>query len=41
MATAFAAEQRLPFSDRAKCRCLHTQPSGFYAWLQAPMIVLA
>ena len=37
MATAFVAEHRGQFSVRAMCRCLRIQPSGFYAWLQAPM----
>lgn len=37
MATAFVAEHRGHFSVRAMCRCLRIQPSGFYAWLQAPM----
>jgi len=33
---AFVAEHRGRFSVRAMCRCLRIQPSGFYAWLQAP-----
>lgn len=37
MATAFVAEHRGQFSVRAMCRCLRIQPSGFYAWLQAPL----
>ncbi|MDN3714382.1 IS3 family transposase [Paracoccus cavernae] len=37
MATAFVAEHRGQVSVRAMCRCLRIQPSGFYAWLQAPM----
>jgi putative transposase len=31
------AEHRLIFSIRAMCRCLSIQPSGFYAWLKAPL----
>ncbi|MCT2539968.1 IS3 family transposase [Sedimentimonas flavescens] len=38
---AFVAEHRGQFSVRAMCRCLRIQPSGFYAWLQAPMSVRA
>jgi putative transposase len=34
---AFVAEHRPLFSVRAMCRCLHIQPSGFYAWLQNPL----
>jgi putative transposase len=34
---AFVAEHRGQFSIQAMCRCLRIQPSGFYAWLQAPM----
>jgi len=34
---AFVAEHRGQFSVRAMCRCLRIQPSGFYAWLQAPL----
>jgi putative transposase len=34
---AFVAEHRSLFSVRAMCRCLRIQPSGFYAWLKAPM----
>ena len=37
MRYAFVAEHRGQFSVRAMCRCLGIQPSGFYAWLQAPM----
>ena len=37
MATAFVAEHRGQFSVRAMCRCLRIQPSGFYAWLKAPL----
>lgn len=37
MATAFVAEHRGRFYVRAMCRCLCIQPSGFYAWLQAPL----
>ncbi|WP_420845594.1 IS3 family transposase [Marivivens niveibacter] len=37
MATAFVAEHRELFSVRAMCRCLRIQPSGFYAWLKAPL----
>jgi len=31
------AEHRRLFSVRAMCRCLHIQPSGFYAWLKVPL----
>lgn len=41
MATEFVAEHRGQFSVRAMCRCLRIQPSGFYAWLKAPMSVRA
>ncbi|MCA0422945.1 MAG: IS3 family transposase [Proteobacteria bacterium] len=34
---AFVAEHRPVFSVRAMCRCLSVQPSGFYAWLKAPL----
>ncbi|MFD2854555.1 IS3 family transposase [Seohaeicola zhoushanensis] len=34
---AFVAEHRGQFSVRAMCRCLRIQPSGFYAWLKAPL----
>lgn len=37
MRYAFVAEHREQFSIRAMCRCLRIQPSGFYAWLQAPL----
>ena len=37
MKYAFVAEHRLIFSIRAMCRCLSIQPSGFYAWLKAPL----
>lgn len=37
MRYAFVAEPRGHFSVRAMCRCLRIQPSGFYAWLQAPL----
>jgi len=37
MATAFLAEHRGQFSVRTMCRCLRVQPSGFYAWLKAPL----
>lgn len=37
MKYAFVAQHRRQFSVRAMCRCLRIQPSGFYAWLQAPM----
>ncbi|SFD89422.1 hypothetical protein SAMN05444415_1237 [Salipiger profundus] len=37
MATAFVAEHRGQFSVRAMCRCLRIQPSGFYAWVKAPL----
>lgn len=37
MKYAFMAEHRLLFSIRAMCRCLRVQPSGFYAWLKAPL----
>jgi hypothetical protein len=30
-------EHRGLFSVRAMCRCLRIQPSGFYAWLKAPL----
>ena len=31
------AEHRGQFSVRAMCRCLRIQPSGFHAWLKAPL----
>ncbi|WP_421904996.1 IS3 family transposase [Mameliella sp.] len=34
---AFVAEHRGQFSVRAMCRCLCIQPSGFYAWVKAPL----
>ena len=34
---AFVAEHRGQFSIRAMWRCLRIQPSGFYAWLKAPL----
>lgn len=34
---AFVAEHHGQFSVRAMCRCLCIQPSGFYAWLKAPL----
>jgi putative transposase len=34
---AFVVEHRPLFSIRAMCRCLRIQPSGFYAWLKAPL----
>ncbi|SPF81496.1 hypothetical protein PRI8871_03320 [Pseudoprimorskyibacter insulae] len=37
MRDAFVAEHRGLFSVRAMCRCLRIQPSGFYAWLKAPL----
>ena len=37
MRYAFVAEHRSQFSVRAMCRCLRIQPSGFYAWLKAPL----
>lgn len=37
MKYAFVAEHRPLFSVRAMCRCLRIHPSGFYAWLKAPM----
>lgn len=37
MKYAFVAEHRPIFSVRAMCRCLSVQPSGFYAWLKAPL----
>ena len=37
MRYAFVAEHRGQFSVRAMCRCLRIQPSGFYAWLKAPL----
>lgn len=37
MRYAFVAEHRRQFSVRTMCRCLRIQPSGFYAWLKAPL----
>lgn len=37
MRYAFVAEHRQQFTVRAMCRCLHIQPSGFYAWLKNPL----
>ena len=37
MRYAFVAEHRGQFSIRAMCHCLRIQPSGFYAWLKAPL----
>ncbi len=37
MRYAFVAEHRSQFSVRAMCRCLRIHPSGFYAWLKAPL----
>ena len=37
MRYAFVAEHRGQFSVRSMCRCLRVQPSGFYAWLKAPL----
>ena len=37
MKYAFVAEHRPIFSVLAMCRCLSVQPSGFYAWLKAPL----
>ena len=37
LATAFVAEHRGQSSVRTMCRCLRVQPSGFYAWLKAPL----
>ncbi len=37
MRYAFVAEHRPLFPVRAMCRCLRIQPSGFYAWLKAPL----
>ena len=37
MRYAFVAKHRALFSVRAMCRCLRIQPSGFYAWLKAPL----
>jgi len=34
---AFIAEHRQQFTVRAMCRCLRIRPSGFYAWLKAPL----
>lgn len=31
------ADHRSQFPVRAMCRCLRIQPSGFYAWLKAPL----
>lgn len=37
MKYAFIAEHRPVFSVRVMCRCLGIHPSGFYAWLKAPL----
>ena len=37
MRYAFVADHRGQFFIWAMCWCLRTQPSGFYAWLQAPL----
>ena len=37
MRYAFVAEHRGQFSVRAMCRSLRLRPSGFYAWLKAPL----
>ena len=37
MRYAFVAEHRSVFSVRAMCCCLRVHPSGFYAWLKAPL----
>ncbi len=37
MKYAFVAEHRKQFTVRAMCRCLNVHPSGFYAWLKAPL----
>ena len=37
MRYAFVANHRLAFSVRVMCRCLRIHPSGFYAWLKAPL----
>ena len=37
MRYAFIALHRLQFSVRTMCRMLMVHPSGFYAWLKAPM----
>ena len=37
MRYAFVADHRQLFSVRAMCRCLRIHPSGFYAWLKAPL----
>ena len=37
MKYAFVAEHRPLFPVRAMCRCLRIHPSGFYAWLKAPL----
>lgn len=34
---AFVAEHRHQFRFRSMCRCLHIQPSGFYAWQKSPL----
>jgi putative transposase len=34
---AFIAENRPVFAVRAMCRMLRVHPSGFYAWLRAPL----
>ena len=37
MKYAFIALHRLQFSVRTMCRLLRVHPSGFYAWLKAPL----
>jgi len=37
MKYAFVAEHRPHFRVRTMCRCLCIHPSGFYAWLKAPL----
>lgn len=37
MKYAFVAAHREQFSVRSMCRCLSIHPSGFYAWLKAPL----
>jgi putative transposase len=34
---AFVADHRPVFPVRVMCRCLRIHPSGFYAWLKAPL----
>ena len=41
MRYAFVAAHRPLFSVRAMCRCLRIHPSGYYAWLKAPLSIRA